>query len=349
MASKSKVLVVGAGPAGTSAAFFLKHFDKKGEFEVTLIDRLPEEKYYKYHRMCGEGISADAFKELKPLKPTNIIHKISLTEEIYPGNVILKTESKGYLLNRSLFLEGIQKKFIKNGGKYENRNVVDFSQKNAITEVVFEDGAKAAFDYIVAADGANSLFRKKLNISGGEFCAEIQYIIAQKIKTNSIKFIYDARYRGDYRWEFPNKSTTKVGFPIFIGESAETPEAHSILEHHTRVIGFGGVNKYCDSNILLVGDSACQTNALSKGGIRPAMVAGRTAAKAIVEKTPKTYEKRWRATDYASPSFYLAYTYLKKLDNSKLSNIAKNILKNKLSKKEMEIAAAFELCNKMGW
>jgi succinate dehydrogenase/fumarate reductase flavoprotein subunit len=53
--SKCDVLVVAAGPAGCSAAFFLKYYDREDKVNVTLIDRLSEEKFHKYHRMCGEA------------------------------------------------------------------------------------------------------------------------------------------------------------------------------------------------------------------------------------------------------------------------------------------------------
>jgi len=57
MVKNYKVLVVGAGPAGTSTAFFLKHFDKNNIFNVDLIERLPSDKFSRYHDMCGEAIS----------------------------------------------------------------------------------------------------------------------------------------------------------------------------------------------------------------------------------------------------------------------------------------------------
>ena len=349
MAPKFEVLVVGAGPAGTSASFFLKRFDSQQEFNVTLIDKLPEEKYSQYQRMCGEGISIDAFKELSPLAPAGIIHKIKLTEESYPGGIVLETPSNGYLLNRYIFLRDIQKKFVSCGGIIKTKAVIDFLISGNKIRVKFDDSTTALFDYVVAADGPNSLFRKNLGINAKGLCIAIQYIVDKPMKTDTIKFIYDEKYKGEYSWEFPNEDTAKVGFPILPNKPLFLPASGKILQKHVRPIGFGGVEKYVVSNILLVGDAACQTNALTKGGIRPALVSGRLAATALWKKDPQLYESNWLKTPYANPIFYSTYLHLSGLGNGQLTKMSQHFLDQKLSKDELELLKVFDLCDKFGW
>lgn len=349
MRLKLDVLVVGAGPGGSSASFFLKHFDKHNEFNVTLIDKFPEEKYGRYHRMCGEGVSQVAFKELYPIEPEGVIHKIKLTEEVYPHNITLKTAVPGYLLNRVAFLKSIQRKFINKGGLFENKMVLDFVNKENKVKVLFDSGTYGSFDYVIAADGANSFFRRKFGLKARGMCFAIQYIVDKIVEPSSIKFFYDEKYGGDYCWEFPNESTTKMGFPIIKGQPIFYPKGEKILAKHVRPIAFGGIDKYVLSNILLVGEAACQTNSLSKGGIRPAMVAGRSAALALINADPSSYEKNWLNTDYANPSFYFAYKQLAKMTNKQLSKMARNILDQKMSTLDAKLLGIFDLCNAVGW
>ena len=46
------VVIVGAGPAGSSAAWFLSG----SGLRVAVIERLSDEKLPEYHRICGGGI-----------------------------------------------------------------------------------------------------------------------------------------------------------------------------------------------------------------------------------------------------------------------------------------------------
>ena len=81
MRTKCDVLVVGAGPAGSSAAFFSKFLDEDDKREVCLIERLDNQKYLNYHEMCGEGVSDDLFSDISPIKPSCILEKIRKVRE----------------------------------------------------------------------------------------------------------------------------------------------------------------------------------------------------------------------------------------------------------------------------
>ena len=62
---KYNVLVVGAGPAGVSAAYFIKQYDKNDLIDVDLVERLNWGKYQQFHDMCGEAISKNLIDELE--------------------------------------------------------------------------------------------------------------------------------------------------------------------------------------------------------------------------------------------------------------------------------------------
>ena len=355
------VLVVGAGPAGTSTAFFLKHYDKEDCINVNLIDRLDSEKYEQYHDMCGEAISKFLIDELAPLKPAGILEKIEVIKEHWPGNILITSNMEGFLIDRTKFLKSILIEFEKIGGQFELKIVRNVNQIDNKVRVKFNDISKN-YDYVIAADGANSLIRKNLGISG-HTRTFIQYIVDKVPNPGVLEFFYDQQYEGDYKWIFPHEGKIKIGYPL-IHEKKFKPEG-KIIKKQSRPIGYGGVDKYTIGRILLVGDAACQTNAISKGGIRAGMIAGKLAADAIVNNNPKKYESAWLKTQFASKLFLKSFEKLNKMDNKMLENHIKpfkNVdMKNPyqrwklylklflFNREYLDLYKSYELSNLVGW
>jgi len=343
--TKCDVLVVGAGPAGVSAAFFLKYLDKNNSFEVTLAERLNWRKYYTYHRMCGEAISKKAFQELKPLKPNHIVDNIDCITESYPGGLTLKNKLKGYVLNRSLFFKSIIKKFESLGGNFLINNVIAVENKKNKVLVRFSNGDEKYYDYVIASDGASSGIRKLLGVKGGQVKPFIQYITRKKVSHKNLTFIYGEKYKGDYKWIFPNGSTTKIGFPL----NCQDKISLSPLKKQIRLIGFGGIEKLVKGRVLFVGDAACQTNPITKGGIRPAMVAGKIVADLILGKDIAKYGKKWSKTPYANEGIFKVFSNLKNLSDVQLEKFIKEISTSPINSNNARTLKIFDLCSKYGW
>jgi flavin-dependent dehydrogenase len=352
---KCDVLVVGAGPAGSSAAFFLKHFDKENRFNVTLIDRLNDDQFKKYHRICGEGIGKDCFKEIMPIKPTKIVEKINLIREHWPENLVTQDRLKGFIINRPSFLKYIIEKFRELGGIFVRDSVIDINQNKNFIKIKTKKISR--YDFVIAADGAYSLIRNKLKIRPGNIQYAMQYIVNKEPENhNVLEIFYDEQYKGSYKWIFPNGNTTKIGFPIVKNKVFKIDK--KFLEKQVRVIGCGGISQYVKGRVLFVGDSACQANLLTKGGIRPGMIAGKMAAESIIEGKPFKYEERWKKTKYASQLFKIAYNRLSKMKNEELYKCIKPISSKNtilqiagvlINRNYTDIYRAFELANEIGW
>jgi flavin-dependent dehydrogenase len=109
----------------------------------------------------------------------------------------------------------------------------------------------------------------------------------------------------------------------------------------------------------LVGDAACLSNPLTKGGIRPGMVSGRMAAEAIRDEIPFAYERKWHRSDFASPLFLNAYNHLKAMNNQELAkhmtpfrngNTKSATIKSLLFyRKYLALYRAYNLSNRVGW
>jgi len=354
---KCDVLVVGAGPAGCSAAFFSKLLDLDNKHEVVLLERLNNPKYERYHYMCGEGVSEDLFEDILPIKPSHIIEKIRKVRDYWPEDLTMESPMKGYIIDRPPFLKGILDQYVRMGGKYIQNSLVDFIEQEREIKIKTRDGKFWKTKYLIAADGANSLIRKKLGIVG-RVKPLIQYVVDKESEHDTLIFEYDEKWEGDYKWTFPHGETTKVGFP-FLKHREREKIVETILVKQTRMVGFGGIKNTVHGNILLVGDAACCSNSLTKGGIRPGMVSGKMAAEAITNEKPLEYLEKWNQSHFASPLFLQAFERLKDMGNRDLSKHMRpfrhgfsvfSTIKSLLFYREyLELYKAYNLSNQVGW
>ena len=354
---KCDVLVVGAGPAGSSAAFFSKFLDKDNKCEICLLERLDNQKYLRYHEICGEGVSEDLFKDIPQIKPSFIIERIRKVREYWPEDIEIETLMNGYIIDRPRFLKSIIDQYVKLGGKYVRNSLVDFAVKDREIKVKLSDGEFMKTKYLIAADGANSLIRKKLGIEG-RVKPVIQYVVDEESEHDTLIFEYEEKWEGDFKWIFPHGGTTKVGFPFLKHRDRERIEGN-ILTKQTRMVGFGSVRNNVHGNILLVGDAACHSNPITNGGIRPGMVSGKMTAEAIINDNPLEYDEKWKKSDFASPLFLLAFNRLKEMDNRELArhmepfrkgvNVFSAIKSLLFYRKYLELYKAYDLSDKVGW
>lgn len=355
MVKNNKVLIVGAGPAGASTAFFLKHFDKDNIFNVDLIERLTSDKFNRYHDMCGEAISDELLKEIHPLQPEGLTEKIHTIQEHWPGDIAVKTKMNGHLINRIIFLQSIVEKFQKNGGNYKIGAMSSLIQKKDQVKVKINETSKI-YDYVIGADGPNSLIRKILGLKAKQKLF-LQYVVDKQPTSGTLTFYYDEKYNGDYMWEFPHEENVKIGFPV----SSNPPPSiiNKIMLKQSKYISYGGLQHYTIGKVLLVGDAAAQTNAITKGGIRSAMIAGKIAAESIVNNNPLSYEQRWLQTNFSSKIFLKAFEQLQNMPNSELENHMKPYAKGisifstmqilLFYRKYLPLYKAYALANKVGW
>ena len=320
------VVVVGGGPAGSSAA----HMAAKNGCTVALIEK--EKEIAQTVRTSGVTWISDIKKFGIPEECYNPIKKFSFCS---PKNSV---KISGEIAKAAVLDVRKTYRFLANRAKTSGSEL--FTSTN-VTEVLKDDTGKCS-GVIAKSDGKQIQFNSKVVIDASGFVSviakELGYVTQWKkfgagaefeVKTEKLEYdnwwlMVGQEYSpAGYAWIFPtSKDTARIGVGIGKPDSDVDPTVRlnellekklgpikdlgniEKIEFHYGLIPNDGVSrKTVYDNLILVGDSAGQANPLVLEGIRYAIrfgeVAGQVAADAIkngdtTEMSLSPYEKEWK-------------------------------------------------------
>lgn len=298
MRLSTKVLVIGGGPAGATAATYLAEAGS----DVMLLER-----DLSFVKPCGGGLSLSVFDKLR-IPRTAIRREIRNIRIVSPKGKAVDVELKGgglAIVERGEF-DGILREKAKDCGarviEGEFLAIMD-DKKCRVDAKVGGRRCEISSEYIIAADGVNSKVRRSLGIKP----ASSFFTVSQRIKgldIDSCEFWFGSSHApSSYSWVFPAPGGISVGTGCF-----ETGIISALLERFKmrREINGTGQKKvyripvwdgdlYNKNMVIFAGDSAGHVLPLTYEGIYYAMSAGELAAMAILEKRVDNYEKKWKA------------------------------------------------------
>lgn len=291
----TRFAVIGAGPAGGSAALALARAG--AEVDLYLPAR-PGEK------PCGGAVPEHVLPRLEGFDPS------PLPAVIGPEAVL--EDARGGSL--AIDLEGI---------RIFRRADLD----RAICEAAVAAGARPirqrvesldglSYDWVIGADGARGRTRRSLGLEPqGESVGMGGSLSGLRCDRLVLAFpdLADA-----YLWVFPRPGGASVGIawtPERLSDGAARAALDGFLDRHLRYLPGGGwrdlpgpryrypipvfgpwtleaVKKGLASRILLVGDAAAVADPLTREGIRYGMLSGRWAAESLLAGTPEAYPER---------------------------------------------------------
>jgi len=317
------VIVVGAGPAGSTAARVA------AENGATVL-MLEKDREVGIPVRCAEAVGERGILKVVKIKPEWISTKIKAVRLFAPNGAMISVQHDdiGYVLDRKRFDYDLAMMAAKQG--------VDVMTRAYAYGLLEKDGFVAGvkfrhlnYDYqigaklVVGADGLESRvgrwagLKTHLKLQDIETCAQMT-LTNLDLSSSHCDFYFSKQWApGGYVWVFPkNKNSANVGLGIS-GEHAayKAPIEYlrEFIETHfsgasalTTVAG--GVpcaplmEKIVANGLMLVGDAAHQANPISGGGIVTGMIAakiaGEVAARAVnennvTEKRLTEYSKLW--------------------------------------------------------
>ena len=286
---KTKVAIIGSGPAGSSAAIALS---KKGIPNI-LIDKrrtigLPVQ--------CAEFVSSGISSYVDMNSLLSAVNQKIQYIYINAGNKTYKHAGSGYILNRDIFDLNLSEKAVQLGSKlFAGSRVYKIDrQKNCIEvlDVLEKIVYEIYYDYLIIAAGPNNIF--KSNNSHRE-----SYIYALQIKTELLRkldsvFCYFRNYIPyGYGWVFPKGNLANVGIGVekpvsdvnlsaclkkFADElRSEGFIGNGVIEKTSGLVPVSGLNDLTADNIAFCGDAAGLTHPVTGAGILNAVISGNLA------------------------------------------------------------------------
>lgn len=303
------VLVVGAGPAGSSAAYSAAKNDAK----VLLIDK---KKIVGKPVQCAEYIPKLLLNQVD-VSNNCIAQNIKGNKTYTMNDDCFITHSPGYILHRDVFEEELVKKATDIGSTLLLQTTCVSKQDNKI--LIQENGEKKIVisKIIIGADGPRSTVGRFIGCENTRFLIGLQHSVPLISAKKYTRVYFHKLFYGGYAWMFPKNETANVGIGIKQANSIDS--IHKLLDDFTRVlekknivinkpvmktsglIPVGGFLPSVKNNVLLVGDAAGQTHPITGGGIPQAVIcgiiAGEVASTAVKENDVSMlheYETQWK-------------------------------------------------------
>jgi geranylgeranyl reductase family protein len=285
------VLVIGAGPAGSTTAYRMAGRGAR----VLLVDkeRFPRDK------PCGGGISARAMSEL-PIDPHPVVEHIADRMELsYRGR---RAYTRGghhtlaYLTQRRRLDHFLLEQALNAGAELRDGvSVTDISEHGALV-----DGRRVACNVLIGADGANGPTARSLGLAGNR-------IYGVALEGNLHTPVDPARWRGrvvielgtipgGYCWIFPKGDHINIGVG---GWQSVGPTLRKHLQalcthrgfDHSKLTGLRGYRlpartpgaPLARGGALLVGDAAGLVDPLWGDGLYAAFLSSRLASSAALD------------------------------------------------------------------
>jgi geranylgeranyl reductase family protein len=362
------VAIVGAGPAGSTAAKFLS---EQG-YNVLLI----EKNKFPRDKPCGGGLTKRVLEEFNFINNRSFISSYSYGGILHSPSLkfkveVIKDEPQIGMVSRKDFDFKLAKLAVKNGTMLiDNKEVIDIKNLKDHVEIFLDDGGIIKSKILIGADGVWSLIAKKTGLREKSIdygiCIVEEFNVEQKVlnkffgKNRICCYYSQPQNINGYGWVFPKKECLNIGIVEFIIKNKKNFK-HNLLEiflgyikilkknnmipDFINVKNFKGgaipmkpLDKTYLNRVILIGDSAGFSNALTGEGLYYALKSGKIAAE-VIDKALKSgdtsesflskYQAMWEK-DFGK-DLNLFYKVRKKLGsiNSKFFRIVNsdNILK----------------------
>jgi geranylgeranyl reductase family protein len=288
------VLIVGAGPAGSTAA---RELAASG-MRVLIVDRAAFPRY----KACGGGIPLRT-QRLLPFPIESVIedsvHRLDVTCGPRHGFTRDSGAAFAHMVMRERFDALLLRQAELAGAEFRPRTTVRRLHMNGAVRIEAEDGFSAEASYVICADGAHSPVGKMAGLGAGiaECPAwEVEVQAGAQLRRYEGRSLIDLGYRPwGYAWLFPKAEVLSIGIVLPDGQGGAMKGA---VERFTRRLGLEGApvtmarghkirlrrgdEPIAGERALLAGDAAGLADEFTEEGIYSAIESGRIAARSVL-------------------------------------------------------------------
>lgn len=356
------VIVVGAGPAGSTCA---RYAAMKGASVLVL----EKDRDVGMPVRCGEAVSNRSLEKIVDIDPRWIAATIKHFRLISPDGHIVEPDlgGYGYVLERRLFDYDLARLAVEQGAEVHTKSYVSglVEGDNGWSGVSLSwkgEARTVSGRIIVGADGVESRVGKWAGIDTTTHLRDMETCAQMTLSNVDLEDEVCEFYFGNdtapmgYLWVFPKgNGMANVGVGISGMASKKKAAIRYLQEFIDRRFPGAGVlttvaggvpcavtvDTLVKDNVVLIGDAAHQVNPMSGGGITSGMFGAKMAGEAIasalseddlslLQEYPKQWEKEIGAKHR---TYHKMKSAVYKFPDATLDDIAVNVLKLKPEKR----------------
>ena len=285
-------IIVGAGPAGGTAAY---HLAKRGRAVLVL-----EKETLPRYKPCGGGVSPVVqewfdfdFTPAISVKANSIRYTWNMED---PVDVVLQDQEPIWMVRRDIFDHFLIQQAQKQGAQLrDNTEVTGIEFKSDRWQV---NTAKGPVEgrYLIAADGGKGLMAKWLGFKERKrrLAGALEVEAPAPEGKNSPIYFEFGMVKNGYIWNFPKADGYSIGVGTFRG--GEPQDFKRIVSEYAKMFDvdinsskqyghpiclWDGDQKLHTQNAVLAGEAACIVDPFTAEGIRPSIFSGLKASEAI--------------------------------------------------------------------
>ena len=306
------VAIVGAGPAGATAARFLA----KNGLKVILVekDEIPKEK------PCGGMLTPRVFERFEYLRSE--MEKLAVSSSygacLYPPSLTTKVQ---YVATKPQILMILRKKFdhalvrmaMDSGAMVINNRVKGLVIKPDIVRMLLDGNTIIESSIVVGADGVNSVIAKETDLLPILNSEKVALAVVSELEIGesaveecfgdrrTVHLFFGFNNLFGYAWVFPKMRHVNIGLGGLLSRTRDIkgsfmkfiqvlrkngliPKRLQIESYSAALIPIGGpIERTYRDRVVLCGDAAGFVNSLTGEGVYYAMASGEIASKVIME------------------------------------------------------------------
>lgn len=307
------ILIVGAGPAGSVAA----RAAAEAGMRVLVVERrnrvgIPVQ--------CAEFIPAMLLGQLDIQQRDFIAQKTEGMLTFLPGEPVHQTPAPGYVIHRDLFDQVLADTAVLAGAELlTGTHAVSLDNSGVVTlKNLTRNSFYVRAKVIIGADGPQSTVGKWAGVVNDHLLSGVQVTLPLCRPLTCTEVYFEHHITGGYGWLFPKGDVANVGLGVtkdamslqrprlLLNKLVERLVTEGKVEENSLAYAAGWIpavpmRSAVAGNIILTGDAAGHTHAITGAGIFTAIstgkMAGGWAARAVEENDLailKKYDEEWQ-------------------------------------------------------